>query len=540
MAPVVYFNARVFTASEPEWAEAFVVDSERIVYVGDELTARRVAGGDCLEVDLGGRTVLPGFVEAHAHILATGEAVGSVDLSGSRDLAEIQQRIADWAASHPASPRVKALGWNPAMVPGGRPTRQQLDAIVSDRPVYAQSFDFHSIWLNSAALSEVGIDRNSVAPSGGAISFDPETGEATGYVDETAVQALVFPVLDRVATEADRDAHLMAALRGYRETGVTASVDMSFGETDLVALVNAERAGTLTARIAAHWIVRHSEDLAENLAQVARAAELASLHNSPWFRVTGIKIVVDGTVDGCTAALGEPYANGEMPGPIWPLSDLAPVVAAADAAGLQVAMHAIGDEAVRIAIEAVEYAVLSNGPRPRRHRIEHLEVVTPAEISRLAALEIVASMQPVHADPAIQENWSSVLGDARVERGFPWPEMTAAGARLAFGTDSPTAPYPPLSNMFVAATRRSASDSSLAPNIERYAVPLADAIRHATHDSAWACKAEEQFGRVAAGLYADFIVLDRNIFETPVDELLDAKVVRTVVGGREVYAHEQI
>ncbi|WP_277815655.1 amidohydrolase [Streptomyces exfoliatus] len=252
-------------------------------------------------------------------------------------------------------------------------------------------------------------------------------------------------------------------------------------------------------------------------------------------RVTGIKVMIDGTVDGCTASLGKPYANGTSADPIWSLAELAPVVAAADAAGLQVAMHAIGDEATRVAIGAVEHAIALNGPKERRHRIEHLEVVDAADIDRLAALGITASMQPVHADPAIQENWRRVLGDERVDRGFPWPEMTDAGATLVLGTDSPTSPHAPLPNMFIAATRRSALDPSLPANIAHYALPLADAIVHATRDAAWASRSEHLHGRLAEGQYADFIVLDRDIFTRPLDELLATRVLRTVVGGRAVH-----
>src|SRR5690606_11213859 len=162
-----------------------------------------------------------------------------------------------------------------------------------------------------------------------------------------------------------------------------------------------------------------------------------------------------------TAAMLEPYANGTNADPIWEYDALAPVVAAADAAGLQVALHAIGDRAVRVALDALAHAVEVNGPRPRRHRIEHLEYVDPADVPRLARLGVMASMQPVHADPAVQENWRAMLGDHRIDRGFAWPEFLDAGARLALGTDTPTAPYEPLRNMYVAATRRSAIDPTL-------------------------------------------------------------------------------
>jgi predicted amidohydrolase YtcJ len=531
----LYRNAAFFTAAGPAWASALLVDGDRISYAGDEQTARRLAGAGAREIDLDGALVLPGFIDGHAHTLMTGQAMEQADLTGAPDLAEMQRRVKEWAALRPGQPRVMARSWLHAAVPGGHPTRQMLDAAVADRPVYAMAHDYHSIWLNTAALTETGIDAATPDPPGGNIARDPATGEPTGHIDETAMHSLVLPFIHDAETGADYDRQLAAALAGYRATGVTGLTDMGLDEPALDAMIRAEAAGTLTARIAAHWRTHRDEDPAANLAQVSRAAELAARHRSALLRVTGIKVIIDGTVDGCTAALGSPYANGSQPGPIWDLAALAPVVSAADAAGLQVAMHAIGDEAIAIAIDAVEAAIRDNGPRHRRHRIEHLEVVTPDEIARLAALGITASMQPVHADPAIQENWRAMLGDDRVSRGYPWPEMTEAGAVLALGTDSPTAPHPPLPNMFVASTRRSAADPSLEPNVGRYALPLATAIRHATRDAAWACRAEDDQGRLAGGLLADFTVIDRDVLRGDPAELLSARVLRTVLGGQTIY-----
>ena len=530
----LYRNARIFTADQRSWAEALVVRGERIAYVGDGDTAERIAGPQAHIHDLGGAIVLPGFVDAHAHVIMTGEAAAQVDLWGANSLEEIQRRITLWASDHPDRPRVLATGWKHGDIPGGMPDRSMLDAVVSDRPVYAQAYDFHSVWLNSAALAEVGIDDNTASPPGGTVHRDPD-GVATGMVDETAMHQLVWPVLSGFADDSDRDAALARALAAYAESGVVGSTDMALGEEDYEAMRRADASGALTARIAAFWLVQPTGDDDQNLAQVTRAAERAAAHASPYLCVTGIKVMIDGTVDGCTASLGHAYADGSNADPVWSLEELAPVVAAADAAGLQVAMHAIGDEAIRVAIGAVEQAVVANGPRERRHRIEHLEVSEPADIQRLAALGIIASMQPVHADPAIQENWRKMLGDERVERGFAWPDMTGAGATLALGTDSPTSPHVPLHNMFVAATRRSALDRTLPANIPAYALPLEEAIVHATRDSAWASRSEHRHGRIAEGLYADFIVIDRDIFAAPVEELLDARVVRTVVGGRVVH-----
>ena len=527
----LYTDGRIFTADRRPWATALVVQGERILYVGDDASARRIAGADASETALAGALVLPGFVDGHAHIVHTGEAAEQVDLWAASDLAQIQGLIGHAAATTDA-PRIRAQGWQQSAT--GAVHRRMLDEIVPDRPVYVDAFDLHSMWLNSAALAEVGIDDDTVSPSGGTIHRDAD-GHATGLIDETAMQQLVRPALERFSSDAEVDRLLRAALRGYRETGVTAVTDMAMNEADLAALRRANAAGDLTARVTAHWLVHRTGDAEQDLAQVRRAVELAAEPQDDGLRVIGIKIMTDGTIDGCTAAVRRPYANGALPDAVWSLEDLTPVITAADAAGLQVAIHAIGDAAVDIAVTAIERAVAANGPAQRRHRIEHLEVVDPAEIARLAALGITASMQPVHSDPAIQDNWRAMLGDDRVERGYPWPEMTEQGARLVFGTDSPTSPYAPLPNMFIAATRRSALNPALEPNLPRYALPLEDSILHATRDAAWACGAEDRYGRLAAGLLADFIVLDRDVFARDVDELLEATVIRTVVGGLTVF-----
>ncbi len=266
-----------------------------------------------------------------------------------------------------------------------------------------------------------------------------------------------------------------------------------------------------------------------------RAIELAAEAGTPWLRVAGIKLVLDGVIDACTAAMRHPYADGSNAAPIWPLDDLAPVVVAADAAGLQIAMHAIGDAASGIALDALEHAHAVNGDRHRRHRIEHLEYADPADIVRLARLGVTASMQPVHADPAIWANWAAMLGDERADRGFAWTEFTDAGARLAFSTDAPTAPHEALPNLYVAATRRSALDGSFPPSHPEYAVPLEDAVVHATRDAAASCLDDDVRGSIAPGLAADFAVLDRDPFTEGAEALLEARVVRTVVAGATVY-----
>jgi predicted amidohydrolase YtcJ len=533
--PVLYHGGRIFTADPATpWAEALVVDGEQITFAGDLSAAREAAGPARREEELGGALTLPGFVDAHAHLLMAGEAQLRVPLTDAGDLAEIQQRLAIRAKEQPDAPRVLGRGWLFSAVPGGLPTKEMLDEVVPDRPVYLDANDYHSCWVNGAALAELGVTRSTPDPIGGRIVRDAD-GEATGFLEETAAATLAWPFLDSVVTDPDRDRSLAAIAAAYTSSGVTTVVDMALDDVALTALNRADQAETLGLRVIGHWLVPRGGSAADHLAEVERAAELARSERAARLRIAGIKLVVDGVIDGCTAAMLEPYANGSNSEPIWDLDALVPVVTAADAAGLQIAMHAIGDRAVRTALDALERAVERNGPRERRHRIEHLEYVDRADVARLASLGVTASMQPVHCDPAIISNWLDMLGDARGERGFAWPEMTAAGALLAFGTDTPTAPLSPLHNMFIASTRRSALNPPLAPYLPHFALPLADAIAHGTADAAWACRGDGTFGSLKPGLAADFVVLDADPFAAGPEALLTARVVRTVAGGATIH-----
>lgn len=322
---------------------------------------------------------------------------------------------------------------------------------------------------------------------------------------------------------------------------MTGVIDMAFDEFGLAALerIRQRRGGELPIRVAAHWIISNTGDDDDNLAQVARAAELAQHPASPWLRVVGIKLVLDGVIDACTAAMGSPYADGTNAEPIWPVEQLNPVVVAADAAGLQIAQHAIEDRASDIALDALEHAVAVNGERPRRHRIEHLEYAAPGTAERMARLGVTASMQPVHSDPAIFDNWARMLGDDRVERAFAWPEYEQAGTLLAFSTDAPTAPHDALANMYVAATRASALDRSVPATHPQYALPLERAIGHATRDAAASVGDGAWRGRIAPGFVADVIILDADPFAEGPAALLETHVVETIVAGRSRFRASQ-
>ncbi|HEX5859960.1 MAG TPA: amidohydrolase [Microbacterium sp.] len=534
-----YVNGRVFTAHpDPAraWAEAFAIDGDTISYVG------AADGAPACErtVDLAGRLVLPGFTDAHTHLLMTGAALGQVHLTDARTLDEIQRILREARAADPGAKVLRGRGWLFDSVPGGAPTAAMIDAAVADVPVYLDANDYHSCWVNTRALAELGITRDTPDPLGGEIVRDA-AGEPTGLLLETAATRYAWAHRDATTSDADRDADVERVIDAYLSTGVTGAVDMAFDEWGLAAFERAQdrRDGELPIRVAAHWIINNTGDDAANIAQVRRAAELADGASTPWLRVIGIKLILDGVIDACTAAMRHPYADGSNAAPIWPLEQLRPVVEAADAAGLQIAMHAIGDYASEIALDAIEHAIARNGERARRHRIEHLEYAAPGTAERMARLGVTASMQPVHADPAIFDNWAAQLGDERVDRAFPWPEYEAAGALLAFSTDAPTAPHHALANMYIATTRASALDRSVPARHPQYALPLERAIGHATRDAAASIGDGEWRGRIAPGFAADVIMLDVDPFTDGSASLLEARVVQTVVAGRVRFAAKE-
>ena len=535
MTRTLYRNGRVFTAeveASRQWTNAVAIDGETIIAIGADAEAMVVDA----TIDLGGGLVLPGFTDAHTHLLMMGAALGQVPLTDARSLEDIQGRLRAARAAAPEAPVLRGRGWLFDAVPDGAPTAAMIDAVVADVPVYLDANDYHSCWVNSAALAELGISRDTPDPLGGEITRDAH-GEPTGMLYETAAIQYAWAQRDAATTDAERDEDVDRVIDAYVRAGVVSVVDMTFDEHGLAAFERAldRHDGRLPIRVAAHWLVKNTGDRATNLAQLDRVIALARQPSSPWLRVVGIKLILDGVIDACTAAMGAPYADGSNAAPIWPLEDLTPVVTAADAAGLQIAMHAIGDAASDNALTAIERAINTNGDRPRRHRIEHLEYAAPGTAARMAQLGVTASMQPVHADPAVLVNWAAMLDDERVDRAFPWTEYEEAGTLLAFSTDAPTAPYDPLANMYVATTRASALDPRLGAVHPHDALPLASALGHATRDAAASLGDGASRGRIAPGLAADLVIVDIDPFVNGTSALLTARVVTTLVGGRLVH-----
>lgn len=537
----IYRNATVFTgeaAVAPR--ECVAVRSGRVLAAGD-LAAVRLAAGpgspDVAEVDLGGALVTPGIFEGHAHMLMLGEALDKVPLRDAGSVAEVQERLRAARAADPDAPRLLGAGWRfDVFADGERPTAAALDAAVPDVPVLLDANDLHSVWANTAALEAMGITRETPDPVGGEIVRGPD-GEATGFLLETAAIEHAWAYLDRVATDADRDRFLAAAFDAYLATGVTGATEMSFHRPDLAAYRRLlDREGQLPFPVNAHWRLTATGDLERDLAQIDEVVrvrdEVAMRYGTDWLRIAGVKFIIDGVIDACTATMRAPYANGALPGPIWEREFALPVAVAADAAGLQLAIHAIGDEASTIALDMVQECLRVNGPRAnRRPRVEHLESVAPDTIARMAALGVTASMQPVHCDPAVLDNWQAVLGDERADTGFPWHAFRAAGVPLALGTDAPTAPHTAPDNLFIALTARSALDRdrpAYAP--ERVFTPE-QALEALTLGPARATRRDDELGRLVPGARANLAVWEADALGGAPEALLGTGARLTLVDG---------
>lgn len=542
MTTVIYTGATVFPAhpDNPATLEAFAVRGGKFGACGS-LTEVRAAHPDASEVQLDGTFVLPGIIDSHTHLVEFGTSLTKVQLRDCKTLAEIQERLQKAHRENPAAQRILGIGWLFDAVPDGTPTAAMLDAVLPDVPVYLDANDLHSCWVNSAALAEMGITRDTPDPLGGEIARDA-AGSPTGMLYETACTQHAWEFLRSTRTQADTVHALDLAFAEYLRVGVTGCTEMSLNQAEVDALLAIiARDGRLPFPMTAHWLLEPSGDTAKDLSAVQAIAqlrdEIAASPAAPWLRIAGVKFIMDGVIDACTATMREPYANGSNAEPIWNAERLLPVAAAADRLGLQFAMHAIGDRTSEIALDAIAHCVRENGPRhSRRPRIEHLESATRETSKRMADLGVVASMQPVHCDPAVLDNWQAMLGDARADTGFAWQWFRDAGVHMTLGTDAPTAPHQPLPNLYIALTAASVLDPARPPyHAERVFSPAA-ALTALTAGSAYAAGEEERVGQIAPGQDANFIVLDVNPLTAEPAALLDAQVRASYVAGECAYA----
>lgn len=526
----------------PSFASCMLIRDSQIEHVGSEsdepIAAALTSNSNVTVHNLQGKTILPGFVDGHMHLMLLGQALNKLDLGNCKSLADIRAAIKTYAGANPAMPRILCRGWMHIMVPDGAKASDldDLDVTGQNRPILMDSKDLHSTWCNTAGIAELGAQDWADVP-GGIIERDAD-GRLTGVFSEAANITYVWPYLASVASMDERMAAIRAAVAAYHEAGYTGLIDMAMDEGGWEALQALEERekdrGGIPMRIAAYWLVKPSEKVEDMVAQVERAAELAKEHNAstaPDCRIVGIKVICDGIIDACTAGLSEPYShNGHVEVPLWTVDQLEPVVKKADEAGLQIALHAIGDATAKMVIDTLtKYA----SPE-RRPRVEHLEMTSEEDAARLGQARITASIQPVHADPAILKAWPRLLGEHRCGRAFAYREFADLGAPLALGSDAPTAPHAPLGNIYVGTTRRSYREPEMETTVNpHFALGLCEAVAAATEGAAYSCFDDHRIGVLEKGHKADFVVVD---MEWEKEKLMQAKVIETWFDGGKVWA----
>jgi predicted amidohydrolase YtcJ len=519
-------------AGDTVTVETLAVRNGRIVYAGADAGVTTFIGDRTTVIELEGRMVLPGFHDTHVHP-RSGIGLTEASLGDLQTREAILDSVARYAAQHPELTWIRGSGWQLPAFPNANPRKEWLDQIVPDRPVYLSAADGHSAWVNSKALELAGVTDTTKDPVNGRIERDPATGEPTGTLRERAMDLVAQHLPPR--TQAEIQNGLRRALAMANGFGITSLHEANAGPELLQAYASLDSAGQLTARVVAAMEV-------DPLAGVGQVDSLRAWRGrfagTRYYSPRAAKIFADGVIEAKTAALLEPYLGGTDRGE----TNLSPaamdsLVAALDAAGFQVHVHAIGDRAVRMTLDAFEYARRHNGPRDARPIIAHLELIDPADIPRFAALGVIPSFQPLwaFADKYITEMTEPVLGPARSRWLYPIGSMARTGARLSAGSDWSVSSMNPLEAIQVAITRR-APDAAPGPAwIPEETVDLSTMLRAYTVGGAYAAGEESRNGSLEVGKAADLIVLDRNLYLIPPTGVHSARVLLTLLDGREVF-----
>ena len=537
-ADLLFTNGPVLTP-EGRTATAVAVTGDRITAVG-HAEVHDLAGPGTQVVDLAGRLLLPGFQDAHVHPVPAGLELTQCDLTGAKTAQDTLGAVRAYADAHPGREWITGGGWSMEAFEGGTPTRELLDSVVPDRPVYLPNRDHHGAWVNSRALELAGITRDTPDPADGRIERDA-SGEPAGTLQEGAMQ--LVGRLTPPTTPGDRLAALLHAQRHLHALGITAWQDAIVGRFAGMAdpsdaYLTAARDGSLTARVvgALWW------DRERGAEQIPELAERRAALSHGRFRAGSVKLMLDGVAETGTAALLDPYldkcgcATGNRGTSFIDPDQLPKYVTELDALGFQCHFHALGDRAVRNALDAVEAAREANGPSDTRPHLAHLQVVHPDDVARFARLGAVANIQPLWAahEPQMDELTIPFLGPERALWQYPFGALLRSGATLAAGSDWPVSSPDPLQGIHVAVNR--VEPGSAGPVFlpgER--IGLAEALTAYTAGSAYANHLDDT-GRVAAGALADLVVLDRDPFDAPPEEIAETRVALTYVGGAEVYA----
>ncbi|SIN87903.1 hypothetical protein SAMN02745824_2141 [Parasphingorhabdus marina DSM 22363] len=506
---------------------AMVIDDEGRVKELLDRKDKRPADLD-FQYDGEGKTLIPGFVDAHGHVMGMGFAALTLDLSGTRSLEEALQRVRDYAERYPNRQWLIGNGWNQESWGLGRfPTAAELDSVVPDRPVFLSRVDGHAVWVNSRAMEAAGIDAKTQAPAGGAI--ERKNGQPTGIFVDLAER--LFDQAIPQPRPVERDLALMKAQEILLANGVTAIADMGTTMEDWQSFRRAGDKGQLKVRIISY------------AAEIDNMIAIGGPGPSPWLyddrlRLAGVKLYVDGALGSRGALLKKPYADqsGHSGLALLTSAQLKNKMSRAAMDGFQTAIHAIGDQANAETLSAIE-EMQSSYRGDRRWRIEHAQIVDPADLPRFAQTGTIASMQPVHqtSDRLMAE---VRLGPNRLDGAYAWKSILDSGAKVAFGTDVPVESVNPFPGLAVAMTREDENGEPFGGWLPRERVTRIEAWRAYTLDAAYAGFAEDRIGSLEPGKRADFVIVADDLLLSSPADIRKFRVEQTWIAGRPVYRSE--
>ncbi|MEJ8645959.1 amidohydrolase [Streptomyces sp. MS1.HAVA.3] len=550
-ADTVFVGGKVFTGTRPTPIDAAVaIGGGRILAVADTATVHSLADADTEVVDFAGGLLVPGFQDAHVHPAVAGVQMLSCDLSEERSIDGYLAVVAGYAKEHPEAAWIRGGGWSMDVFPGGTPTRAMLDAVVPDRPVMLTNRDGHGAWVNTRALELSGVDRTTADPADGRIEREAD-GTPAGTLQEGAMDLVARHV--PIATPDEAHAGLLAAQEHLFSLGVTSWQDAMIGAfpgnpDNYGVYLRAAREGSLRARVvgALWW------DRERGLEQIPELEERRRTGRVGRFNATSVKIMQDGIAENFTAGLLEPYldscgcatANSGLS--FIDPEVLTEAVSRLDRSGFQLHFHALGDRAVREVLDALDAARTANGANDNRHHLAHLQIVHPDDIARFAKLGAAANIQALWAahEPQMDELTIPFLGPERAALQYPFGDLQRAGARLVAGSDWSVSSPNPLWGIHVAVNRAVPDEAPnatgtfepLPPFFPEQALTLAQALTAYTAGSAWVNHLDEVTGTVEVGKYADLVVLDRDPFAHPSEEIAETRVLRTYLDGELVFA----
>jgi predicted amidohydrolase YtcJ len=535
-ADILIVHAKVYTLDpQKPWAQAIAIRHGKIQAVGRDEEVERYRGIGTKRIDAGGKLVLPGFTDCHVHFLRGSLRLSRVNLEGAKDMPDLHKRLQAYAAQHPDKSWILGGGWDYTMFGAAHlPDKKSLDELFPDRPVFLEASDLHTFWVNSRALALAEITSGTPDPPNGFIVRDPRTGEATGALKEDA-DALVRKVIPE-PSQVEQLTAMRLGIKLANRNGLTRAQSARWDFEILPVLEELRQEKQLTLRFDISYFLNEHRLEETDVALIEAARK--KFHDE-WIGVNTVKLVLDGVVESHTAALLEPYADDpSTKGSLsWDPEKYQAAVAQLDKLGLQLYTHAVGDRAVRTALDAYEFAEKKNHTKDRRHRIEHIETIAASDIPRFGKIGVIASMQPLHAYPDADtfDVWTRNLGQDRSSRAWVWNSIRESGGHYAFGSDWPVVTLNPFEGIQTAVTRQTTDGTPKEGFVPSQRLTVAQAVEGYTLGAAFAGHHEKTEGSLAAEKVADIIIVDRNIFEIDPHTIGDTKVVITIAGGKIVY-----